>query len=324
MKILVYGAGVLGSYLTHVLCSDKSNDVTLLAREKRGEIIKNNGLIIRHSVQMKTTVDYVKVISELLPDDRYDIIFVVMQYTHLQSVIPILAQNVSQTIVFVGNNFHAIETEKQLNENTSVKKKVLFGFQSSGGRREGNKIVSFHISNGMIIGASDGNKDWLIFLKEAFKNTKYKLSPSENIDSWLKTHIAFIMPLCYLTYACDGNLHKSAHNKALINKVVTAIDEAYCVLETTGYPITPASDADYIRKTPKKCYNFIKLMAITPIGRLAISDHAMSAHAEMSALSDAIDGYKTKSNCRTPCYDELESYLRSYEQKMRESRTIGV
>ena len=31
MKILIYGAGVIGSYLTHVLCA-AGNDVTLLAR----------------------------------------------------------------------------------------------------------------------------------------------------------------------------------------------------------------------------------------------------------------------------------------------------
>lgn len=31
MKILVYGAGVIGSYLTHMLCA-AGNDVTLLAR----------------------------------------------------------------------------------------------------------------------------------------------------------------------------------------------------------------------------------------------------------------------------------------------------
>lgn len=31
MKVLVYGAGVIGCYLTHVLC-EAGNDVTLLTR----------------------------------------------------------------------------------------------------------------------------------------------------------------------------------------------------------------------------------------------------------------------------------------------------
>lgn len=33
MKVLVYGSGVIGSYLSHVLCT-AGNDVTMLARGK--------------------------------------------------------------------------------------------------------------------------------------------------------------------------------------------------------------------------------------------------------------------------------------------------
>ncbi|NRZ44230.1 ketopantoate reductase [Clostridium beijerinckii] len=52
MKILVYGAGVLGSYLAHVLIRG-GNDVTLLARNERFKELKNNGLVIRHYIQCK-------------------------------------------------------------------------------------------------------------------------------------------------------------------------------------------------------------------------------------------------------------------------------
>ena len=38
MKILVYGAGVIGSFLCHVLC-ENGHDVTLLARGKRKELL---------------------------------------------------------------------------------------------------------------------------------------------------------------------------------------------------------------------------------------------------------------------------------------------
>lgn len=62
MKILIYGAGVLGSYLAHVLVRG-DNDVTMLARGQRFKELKKNGLIIRHYVQCKTTVDKVNVIN---------------------------------------------------------------------------------------------------------------------------------------------------------------------------------------------------------------------------------------------------------------------
>ncbi|MCC8051394.1 MAG: hypothetical protein LIP10_12205 [Clostridiales bacterium] len=77
MKILIYGAGVIGCELAHMLC--KKNDITLLARVRWKETIDSNGLVIRHYVQRKTTVDRLKTIDSLESSNQYDLIFVVMQ-----------------------------------------------------------------------------------------------------------------------------------------------------------------------------------------------------------------------------------------------------
>ena len=47
MKVLVYGSGVIGCYLAHILCT-AGNDVTLLARGQWKEQLQRNGLRIRH------------------------------------------------------------------------------------------------------------------------------------------------------------------------------------------------------------------------------------------------------------------------------------
>ncbi len=62
MRVLVYGSGVIGSYLVHVLVRG-GNDVTVLARGKRAEELEKEGLFIRHYFQRKTTVDPVSVIK---------------------------------------------------------------------------------------------------------------------------------------------------------------------------------------------------------------------------------------------------------------------
>lgn len=71
MKILVYGAGVLGSYVAHVLhrCG---NDVTLLARGKRLNELRESGLVIRHYIQRKTTRDEINLVDNYNKDDIYD------------------------------------------------------------------------------------------------------------------------------------------------------------------------------------------------------------------------------------------------------------
>lgn len=121
MRVLVFGAGVLGSYLAHALVRG-GNDVTVLARGKRAEQLKKDGLVIRHYFQLKNTVDEVKVIQELQSDDFYDLVFVVMKYNDFPAVLPILAENKSHNIVLVGNNADARGMQNVLQETSVVKK----------------------------------------------------------------------------------------------------------------------------------------------------------------------------------------------------------
>ena len=104
MRILVYGAGVLGCELAHVLMQNKKNVVTLLARGEWKEMIDQKGLVIRHWVQRKTTTERIKTVDTLAPDDYYDLVFVVVQASQLPDVLPVLKANKSQYFVFVGNN----------------------------------------------------------------------------------------------------------------------------------------------------------------------------------------------------------------------------
>ncbi|KNF08478.1 ketopantoate reductase [Gottschalkia purinilytica] len=310
MKILVYGAGVVGSYLAHVLVR-AGNNVTVLARGQRLKELKENSLIIRHYIQRKTTIDKVNVIDELTPEDVYDLIFVVMQYTHLKAILPILAENRSRHIIFVGNNADAYTMQDYVLKNSSVEKQVAFGFQSTGGRRENGRVVCVRAGGHMELGGLNNNLSWRSLIDNAFANTKYKLTYFDNMDSWLKSHIALIMPLCYATYACNGNLRKASKDKKLLNQIIDAIDEGYKVLETLGYSIVPANEEEFIRKKRFMFYILLKIATATPIGKLSISDHATSAVDEMLALHDAFDDLKQQANISTPNWDTLEVYLKN-------------
>ena len=70
MKVLVYGAGAIGCHLTHVLC-DAGNEVTLPARGKWKEQLRENGLRIpdfRRSL-------FVPVVSGWTPLPRWACVF---------------------------------------------------------------------------------------------------------------------------------------------------------------------------------------------------------------------------------------------------------
>ncbi len=81
----------------------KGNDITILARNKTFENLKNSGLVIKHKLG-KETIDYFNVIDKLDENDIYDVIFIALRFSSLDSIIPIIKNNKTKNIVFVGNN----------------------------------------------------------------------------------------------------------------------------------------------------------------------------------------------------------------------------
>jgi len=317
MKILVYGAGVLGSNLAHILIR-AGNEVTLLARGNRLADLREKGLVIRHYVQMKTTVDRPALVDRLDPDDAYDLCFVVVQRQQLDGILPeISASRGCRDFVLVGNNPAASETAGFIRQNSPVEKRVAFGFQASGGRRETGRVISIHMgkattSGSMTLGSMVPDGDLYKKIQQAFAGTKYSVVISENMDAWLKCHAAFIIPIVFACYYADGDLRKIAGDKKFLNRVLDAVGEAYAMVKAAGNPIMPPEDDGFLERDRSKTYWMIKLMSATPLGKLAASDHAMSAPGEMHRLYDDFCQIKEKAGIETPAWNELAVYMKKY------------
>lgn len=86
MKILVFGAGVLGCNLARNFFR-AGKEVTLLARGAWGESIQKNGLRIKDKFSPRMSVSRIPVVTELKAEDKYDVIFVVLRYTQLDAIL---------------------------------------------------------------------------------------------------------------------------------------------------------------------------------------------------------------------------------------------
>ncbi|MCD8153961.1 MAG: ketopantoate reductase family protein [Clostridiales bacterium] len=306
MKILIYGAGVIGCELAHMLC--KKNDITLLARGRWKETIDSNGLVIRHYVQRKTTVDRLKTIDSLEPSDQYDLIFVVMQASQLPEVVPIIAENASPHIVFVGNNMTAQETARLAMTKCPVEKEIAFGFQGTAGRRENGTVISIHAGVGMTVGGCDAplSQAFQKKLNTAFAGTGYRLTWENQMDAWLKCHAACVLPMCYVCYITGGHLSKTTHR--LRKAILDADLEGYRVLQKLGFPILPSGDEKWFSglKRPIMAAIFFVIYK-TPIGRLSVSDHAMHAVEEMKYLDAGFEELREKAGVPTTTWDSLRT-----------------
>lgn len=124
MKILVIGAGVIGSYLAHVL-HRAGNEVTLLARGAWMDQLRSNGLRIHHQLQRKDTMDILRIIDHV-DDCRYDAVFAVMQHQQMWSVLDDLARVNTD---LVGNNMSAAEMEQEIHAARSRRARCSLAFR---------------------------------------------------------------------------------------------------------------------------------------------------------------------------------------------------
>ena len=313
MRILVYGAGVQGCELAHRLLQNKKNVVTILARGEWKERLEQRGLVIRHWAQCRTTTDRVATIDKLAPDDCYDLIFVTMQAGQLSEVLPILKQNRSEYIVFVGNDPNAQAVLQAMQRPAD---KIAFGFQDNAGRREIDKVVSVHTGVGMTVGGATAPLSGVFRyrLKTAFEGAKYKLTFVSDMDAWLKCHIAFILPVCYVCYACNGDLAKATKEQR--NAILDAAWEACEMLKAAGIPVDDKENTDNYRAGTsgrRKMEAMLLAMSKTPLGRLCASDHAMHAVGEMQYLDEAFDALRKGTNADMTAWDALRKDMPSWE-----------
>ena len=306
MKILVYGAGVLGCNLARNLFR-AGKDVTLLARGKWAEEIRKNGLRIKDKFSPRTSVSRIPVVTELKPAEIYDVIFVVLRYTQLNSVLDTLRVNQTKNIVFVGNNVRTKALAASLPE-----KNVLFAFALSAGHRESDRVVSIDLKK-ITIGQLSGAASNAGLIGEIFSGTKYKVVYEPNMEDYLLCHAAFVMPAAFACYKTDGNLKKLKGDTAYLERLIDANIEGYRAIRNAGHAILPKADADFeSEKYRKNCLRFFKLMCATSLGKLCASDHAMNATDEMSALNRDIKKFFDENGAAYPVWLALEAEAGKY------------
>lgn len=302
MRLLVIGAGVLGCNLAANLYEAGKN-VTLLARGEWYSNLQKRGLVIKHQLFPRVVRYKIGLTNQLKKTEEYDAIFICVQFTQLDEIVTLLSENVSQNIIFIGNNLRPREYAKRLKG-----KNVMFGFALSAGHREANAVVSIDLKK-ITIGDLKGETNNQRLIKHIFHRTRYQVKYESDIESYLLCHAAIVLPACYACYCADGDLKKLAANHAFLQQVINANIELYRVMKKLGYQLLPKELNQY--SSPwyyQKSFWFYKLMSATPLGKLCASDHAMSAMTEMAALAAEVDLLIVKSGLETPNYRELQSH----------------
>lgn len=304
MKILVYGAGVIGSIFAAKLFEAKNN-VTILARGKRNESLQQNGVIIRERLTGKKVIIHPSLTQQLETDDFYDLIIVAVKLDQLESVIPHLKNNAGSSLVMFMLNY---PDDIQLIADQLKPKHIIFGFPGAGGIFKENKIDFIQIKQQKTtIGEINGEKSATVkTIRALFETAGFNVDISDNMQAWLKTHAVFITCISASIIKENGDSTQLGKNKKSIGTMVKSIKEGFFALTNIGISVTPFNLKIIFMIMPEwfSVLYWQKAMQ-SNMGTLAIAPHANVAKSEMQLVAKKVLEIVHSSSVAAPHLDKL-------------------
>jgi ketopantoate reductase len=313
MKILVYGAGPLGSFLASRL-HDAGHGVSLLARGQRLADLREHGIVLVDTETGKETVTRLNIVERLDPQDAYDLVMVVMRKNRALEILPILAANDrTPNVLFLMNNAAGPDALTQ----ALGTDRVMTGFPMVAGYRRGH--VVHYLFGGqpgkpvkIPIGEADGSVCSRTRVVAAVLGTMegFEAEIRTDMDAWLKTHVALLMPsLAPAMRAAGRDNVRMGRTRDAVVLAVRAIHEGFAVVRKLGYPIVPSSihQMEWIPE-PILVWYLQKLLP-HPRMRTAMLEHADAAQDEIRHLAGEFDALIERAGIPTPVIDGLKKYF---------------
>ncbi len=238
-KILIYGAGVIGSMYAGRFAL-AGYDVTVLARNTRLKELQEKGLLLKNNKEEKTERPLIKTIGELNPDDVYDFVFITLHKDQVQSILPALQKNKSANMVFMVNTSGGYDAW------TSAvgKNRVIPAFPGAGGKLK-DGVIYYQISSKSVQATTFGEIDGttsarVLELSEMLEKSGFPAEICSNMDAWQKTHVAMMCPLVNVIFYDGGTNYTVAKNPEAIHQMILAMKEAFRFIKESGIGIVPS------------------------------------------------------------------------------------
>ncbi len=310
MKILVYGAGVLGSIAAGRLHKG-GHDVSLLARGQRLADLREHGIVLEEALSGERQTYQVNLVQKLGRSDAYDLVLVIMRKNQVAEALPVLAANHNTpAVAFMGNNAAGPDAYVA----ALGRERVLMGFVAAGGGRDGHIIRHIRGTDdkpaSIYIGEIDGEMTpRLEDIVKAFADGGFQVHTLPNIDAWLKTHVAFVSPIGDALALAGGDNYRLAHTRDGLVLMIRAIREGFKALRALDVPIVPPILAVLARFPEPVLVPMVARFMNTRMAEIALARHANAAGDEMRVLADELRTLVEQSGVETPNLDRLYGFL---------------
>ncbi len=243
MKILIFGAGVIGTAYAWQL-QEAGYDVTLFVRKLRMVRYGHSGVAVTYSDNRSgkhmngKTVFRPKVIDKLDPKNAFNLIIVAVKSNQLQDVIPYISKySADADVLFLGNIWDELKNA----EKHFPKGRFCIGFPGliAGGHIE-NGINCYFFKRGHThIGEVNGMvTDRIKKLAEIFESAGLQPEIKKNITHWMAHHY-LISAITPGLISKAGNARLFVANPTLVKQYLMALKEGQKIIRKKGIKTVP-------------------------------------------------------------------------------------
>lgn len=294
MRILIYGAGVIGS-LYATLFSEAGVETAVYARGQRLQNLKLNGL--RYEKNGTICAANVRVLDTLPEDDIYDFVFLTVRENQLHDALTQLRNNKSPCIVTMVNSLEDYGLWEQL----CGTGRVLPAFPGAGGGFE-NGVLHAGLTPRLIQPTTFGilsprQEPDAKQLKALFKRAKIPYQQVKDMHAWQLCHLAMVVPIADAYYETDDPANVGA-NQTVMAHTARTLRENFRLLAQSGVRLSPVK---------MQMFRFLPLFLLRPalkitfqsnFGDVFMYRHAMKAPDEMQQLHEQFYAYLSKTKAR--------------------------
>jgi 2-dehydropantoate 2-reductase len=239
MKILIYGAGVIGQIYAARL-HEAGHDVTVLARTRTLETLARDGITLVNAAHVNGAGAgqrdrvRVNVTGDAGPDSSFELALVTVRRDQVDEILPALADLRASHVLMMQNN----SLELARIGGIVGRDRTLFGFPGVGGYRRDDGVIEYIEipQQPTTLGRQQGRED---AVEAVFKSAGFAVATTADMDGWLKTHGVFIAAMCTSINSCGGDAVKLAADRERVDTMIRSAGEGFRALTSKGVAVQP-------------------------------------------------------------------------------------
>lgn len=287
MRILIYGAGVIGClYATKF--SEAGYNTTVYARGKRLESLRDSGLLYEKDGKIHKA--NVHVIDKVVDDDFYDFIFLTVKENQVHTALSELGSNRSPNIVTMVNTLEPYSKWEEL----CGKGRIIPAFPGAGGGFEGDvlkaDITPWLIQPTTFAEIDGGRTERLSKLASIFKKSHIPYQIVKDMHVWQLSHLAMVVPIADAYYEAK-NPEKAWSEKNVMLETARQMNRNFKMLHKSGIALSPQK-MHLFRLLPVEILRVgLTFTFKSEFGNMFMYQHAMKAPDEMRQLHEQFYEY---------------------------------